>query len=73
MGQDQIDQNQFMLLIPQNVYHIYNVVGKDHALLLNFPTKMYNPDDEGRFDFDKVIIDSLGKPFTWDLLKKGLA
>jgi dTDP-4-dehydrorhamnose 3,5-epimerase-like enzyme len=27
MGQDQIDQNQFMLLIPQNVYHIYNVVG----------------------------------------------
>lgn len=59
----------FIVTIPVGVYHCYKNIGKNLVMLQNFPTELYNPDDEGRMLFKNVSIEGLGgKPFSWDLL-----
>ena len=45
-----------MLIVPPGVYHcLNNRWGKD-ALLLNMPTRIYNPEDEGRVPFNELGV-----------------
>lgn len=60
------DDEMYLLVIPENVYHGFMVVSKDSGYLLNFPTKLYNPQDEGRvenkhFNWRSVREDLMGK------------
>ncbi len=44
----QKEEEMYMVVIPENTYHGFMVVSKEPAYLLNFPTQLYNTEDEGR-------------------------
>ena len=73
LGESLGDDGQIAVLIPKRVHHGF-VVGPDSpAVLTNFPTRIYDPDDEGRVPFDQVgarMPD--GSMFSWDLVRKAL-
>lgn len=61
----------YTITIPQGVYHGIKNPGSEITILVNHPTKEYNPDDEGRTLFSAVPIEFLnGQCFSWDLVKK---
>lgn len=57
------DENEmYMVIIPEETYHGFLVISETPGFLLNYPTELYNPDDEGRIankelDWSKVRID----------------
>lgn len=58
----QNENEMYMVVIPKETYHGFMVVSKEPGYLLNFPTQLYNPQDEGRvpnehFKWDKVRED----------------
>lgn len=55
----------YLLLIPQNVLHCFKVISKKPAILLNFPTTLYDKQEEERIAFEKVKF-SDGSFFSWD-------
>lgn len=64
------DKETFMITIPKEVYHCYKNIGEEDCILVNFPTQLYNPHDEGRTLFKDIPISSLGgKLFSWELLE----
>jgi dTDP-4-dehydrorhamnose 3,5-epimerase len=70
LGDSNGDDGQYLLLIPPCVLHCFMVVGPRSALLLNYPTHLWDPTDEGRVPFSDVeahLPD--GTPFTWDALR----
>ncbi len=73
LGESLGDYGQVAVLIPKRVHHGF-VVGPDRpALLTNFPTRIYDPGDEGRIPFDQVDARmSDGTVFSWDLVRKAL-
>lgn len=42
------ESEMYMVLIPEETYHGFMVVSQSPGYLLNFPTQLYNPKDEGR-------------------------
>lgn len=42
------EEEMYLLVIPEDTYHGFMVISKDPGYLLNFPTQLYNPSDEGR-------------------------
>lgn len=42
------ENEMYLVVIPEKTYHGFMAISKDPAYLLNFPTQLYNPDDEGR-------------------------
>jgi dTDP-4-dehydrorhamnose 3,5-epimerase len=67
-------ENPYLLLIPKNTLHGFMVISKEPAVLINFPTALYNPQEEGRMPFDKAGVKLPdGTPFSWDLVRKALA
>ncbi len=71
MGQSQPDSAQFTVLIPKLVHHGFMVSGSGPAILLNSPTQLYNPSDEGRDPFSTVgaTFDN-GSPFSWAAVRE---
>ncbi len=70
MGEGNSDDNQFLLLVPKNVLHGFCAVGKEPCYLLNYPTSLYDPKEEGRFPFAEAgakLAD--GTPFSWKLVR----
>lgn len=60
------NRDPYLLLIPKQTLHGFLVVSKEPAVLLNFPTKLYNPQEEGRIPHDEVkIMSSDGDMFFW--------
>lgn len=56
------EEEMYLIVIPKEVYHGFMVVSLDPGYLLNFPTQLYNPKDEGRiahvdFSWQKVRED----------------
>ena len=47
MGPQKEDE-MFIVVIPEETYHGFMPVSKEPGYLLNFPTQLYNPKDEGR-------------------------
>jgi len=64
-------EDPYIVLIPKNTLHGFLVVSKEPAILLNFPTGLYNPKEEGRIPYSeaKVKIDN-GEDFNWNLVRK---
>ncbi len=46
----QNEDEMYMVIIPRETYHGFMAISKTPAMLANFPTQLYNPDDEGRVD-----------------------
>lgn len=67
MGEGNGDEGQYLLLIPVNVLHCFLVVSKTEAIILNYPTTLYNPTEEGRMPFNQLKLKS-GNYFSWDIL-----
>jgi len=67
----QSEVNPYILLIPKGTLHGFMVVSKEDAILLNFPTALYNPKEEERVPYDKVRVKfSDGSLFSWDAVRK---
>lgn len=64
-------ENPYMVLIPRKTLHGFMVVSKESAILINFPTALYNPKEEERIPYQEASIKiSDGTPFNWDLVRK---
>jgi dTDP-4-dehydrorhamnose 3,5-epimerase len=59
------DVETSLVPIPPGIYHCIGNLSTLPFVLVNFPTELYNPQDEGRVPFREVQIDSLGGPFEW--------
>lgn len=71
MGESEGDDGQYLLLIPKDTLHGFCVISPKSAVLLNFPTFLYNPEEEGRVSHLEVGVKfSDGNPFSWDLVRK---
>ena len=73
IGPDAPGNGQFIVLIPRQTLHGFLVTGPAPGTLLNYPTRIYDPDDEGRIPFTDVgaaLPD--GTPFTWQLVRDTL-
>lgn len=67
----QADQDPYILLIPKKTLHGFMVVSKTSAVLLNFPTSLYNPKEEKRVPYSEAqIILPDGNTFSWELVRK---
>ncbi|MDP2632488.1 MAG: dTDP-4-dehydrorhamnose 3,5-epimerase family protein [Candidatus Curtissbacteria bacterium] len=44
------EEEMYMIVIPKEVYHGFMVISQKEGYLLNFPTQLYNVEDEGRID-----------------------
>lgn len=42
------EEEMYMVVIPEYIYHGFIVISQQSGHLLNFPTQLYNPSDEGR-------------------------
>jgi dTDP-4-dehydrorhamnose 3,5-epimerase len=66
-------EDPYLLLVPKNTLHGFLVISKEPAILINFPTAMYNPEEEGRMSFNQAGVKMPdGIPFSWDLVRKAL-
>lgn len=71
MGESEGDSGQYLLLIPKNTLHGFCVVSKNPAILLNFPTLLYNPSEEGRISHQEAGAKFPdGKLFSWETVRK---
>jgi dTDP-4-dehydrorhamnose 3,5-epimerase len=71
MGELEKDVGYYNLLVPKKVLHCFLVVSKKPALIMNFPTALYDPKEEGRIAFKKVKL-SDGTYFSWNKIRKKL-
>jgi len=67
--QSQVDP--YILLIPKKTLHGFMNVSKEDTILLNFPTALYNPKEEGRIPHSvaQIKLDD-GSLFSWDIVRK---
>lgn len=67
----QSDKNPYMVVVPKNTLHGFMVVSKTNATLLNFPTALYNPKEEGRVSYSEAnVLLQDGTPFIWGMVRK---
>lgn len=63
--------NPFMLIVPKKTLHGFVVVSKEKAVIVNFPTALYNSKDNISIPFNEAkICLSNDMPFTWDKIKE---
>lgn len=64
------DNDPYMLLIPKGTLHSFLVVSSAPAVLLNFPTLLYNPSEEHRMSYQEAQIKTPdGSMFSWDQVR----
>ncbi len=64
-------QDPYILLIPKRTLHGFLVVSKIPAVLLNFPTAIYNPKEEERIPYAEAKVKLSDKNiFSWELVRK---
>ena len=61
------EQNMILLRIPVGVYHGYKTIGDEAAILLNLPTRTYDPADPDEY---RLPWDSPEVPYDWDIVMK---
>lgn len=67
----QADLNPYILLIPKGTLHGFLVVSRSPAVLLNFPTRLYNLSEEQRLPYEEAQIkQSGGSLFSWNQVRK---
>lgn len=66
----QADKDPYILLVPKKTLHGFMVVSEKPAILLNYPTKIYNPQEEVRVPYNEVRIKFPdGSLFAWNRIK----
>ncbi|MFN8522538.1 MAG: dTDP-4-dehydrorhamnose 3,5-epimerase family protein [Chloroflexota bacterium] len=71
LGQDNGDDGQILVVIPPRVMHGFMVLGPSPALLMNYPTRLWDPADEGRVAFSEAGARlASGETFSWDLIRQ---
>ena len=71
LGESNGDAGQYLLVIPPRILHGFVVVGDRAALLLNYPTRLYDQADEGRVPFGEVAARLPdGRLFSWELVRE---
>lgn len=67
------DDKPYIVLIPKGTLHGFMVVSDTPAILLNFPTTLYDPNEEGRVKYEdaKVALED-GTLFNWNLVRESL-
>ena len=60
----QKEEEMYMLIIPEETYHGFMVISKEPGYLLNFPTQLYNPDDEGRVQHSDRMWEKVRSDFN---------
>lgn len=71
MGEKNGDDDQFLLFIPLNVLHGFTNVGPKPCYLLNYPTSLYDPQEEGRAPMEKAGVKfEDGSPFAWEVIRQ---
>lgn len=64
-------EEPYIVLIPKNTLHGFMVVSKEPAVLLNFPTGLYNLKEEGRVPYEQAKVKVAdGTSFSWDLVRR---
>ena len=64
-------KDPYILLIPKDTLHGFLVVSKEPAILLNFPTGLYNQQEEDRISYETAQVKTEdGFLFSWDLVRK---
>lgn len=64
------DEDPYILLIPKRTLHGFMVISQAPAVLLNFPTALYDPKEEGRIPHKEVNIKLPdGGEFTWEKVR----
>ncbi|OGD86211.1 hypothetical protein A2Z23_01975 [Candidatus Curtissbacteria bacterium RBG_16_39_7] len=72
-GEENGDEGQYMLLIPIGTYHGFLAYGTKDAVLLNFPTRLYDPSDEGRILHEVASVKLADdRPFSWQIVRDSL-
>ena len=67
------DEDPYILLIPKRTLHGFMVVSETPAVLLNFPTALYNPKEEGRIPYGEAEVKfSDGSYFSWEEVRKSM-
>ena len=62
--------NPYLLLIPRKTLHGFMVVSQEPAVLINFPTGLYNPEEEQRIPYAEAQAKLLdGTLFSWDKVR----
>ena len=64
MGQTQGPEGQYLLLVPERTYHGYIVVSTIDAVMFNYPTRLYDKQQEKRLPFTKYKLAD-GTVFDW--------
>jgi len=60
---------QYEILVPPRTLHGFLVVGDKPATLLNFPSKLYDPEEEWRLPFAQYPLPD-GSIFSWETVAK---
>ena len=55
-------ENLLLIVIPPNVYHGFQCISKDEAIMINIPTEPYNPGDLDEYRLDYCSPDV---PYQW--------
>lgn len=64
-------KNPYVVLIPRRTLHGFMTVSKEPAILINFPTGIYNLQEEGRIPYTKANVKTEdGEMFSWDIVRK---
>ena len=58
------DNNPILLKIPAGTMHGYKTIGTEPSLLINFPTRPYDPKDPDEY---RESWDSESIPYDWDV------
>lgn len=66
----QADKDPYILLIPKRTLHGFMVVSEKPAILLNYPTGLYDPAEEGRLPYKDAGVTIDGKMFSWDNVRE---
>ena len=60
----QEENEMYMVVIPEDTNHGFMVVSKEPGYLLNFPTQLYNPEDEGRVENTQLSWEKVREDFN---------
>lgn len=69
MGESENDKGQFLLVIPKQTHHGYMVVSQTPAILGNFPTRLYDSEEEGRVSMHQITLPD-SSVFSWESVKQ---
>ena len=68
------DKDPYIILIPRKTLHGFMVVSKIPAILMNFPTGLYNPKEEGRIPYNEANIKlDNGEIFSWGKIRENFS